>query len=438
MFEGEESAAAPVAATLAQLSTALDTLAALDLTRLSRDELLELLRDFETHRRRLPVIDHALIAELNQRGTAGEMGARDTHTLLRDVLRVTPSEAKRRVAVAGDLGPGRSLSGQPRPPLLPMVAAAQAEGSVSPEHAQVIATVISELPKDVEFEHGAAVESRLVVEAQRFDPSVLATLARRVVALLNPDGVLADDVEHDRRRHATLSGNRDGSGELRAHLTPAALAQWQAVLDPLAAPRPSDADGLDVRSPGQRMHDALADAAHKLLASGDLPPSGGVPATVLLTLTLDQLETRTGHVTTAHGGTMSVHEALKEAGEAHVIPVVLDSKGILAYGQARRTATASQRLALAARDGGCCFPGCDAPPGWTQVHHILNWALGGGTDLINLCLLCGFHHREHEKRGWHVLIKHGQPWWIPPAHIDPSRTPIRNAMHDAAVYAGMN
>jgi len=368
MFDGEESITAPVAATLAQLSAALDTLTTLDLTRLSRDELLELLRDFEVQRRRLPVVDHALIAELNQRGTAGEMGARDTHSLLRDVLRVTPSEAKRRIAVAGDLGPGRSLTGLPQPPLLPVVAAAQAEGSISPEHAHVIATVISELPKDVEFEHGADVEARLVAEARRFDPSVLATLARRVVALLNPDGVLADDVEHDRRRHATLSGNRDGSGELRAHLTPTALAQWQAVLDPLAAPRPSDADGPDVRSPGQRMHDALADAAHRLLASGELPPSGGVPATVLLTMTLDQLETRTGHVTTAHGGTMSVHEALVAAGEAGIVPVVIGDEGILAYGQTRRTATTSQRLALAARDSGCCYPGCDAPPGWTQVH----------------------------------------------------------------------
>jgi len=51
----------------------------------------------------------------------------------------------------------------------------------------VIAKTVSELPKDVECEHGAAVEARLVAEAQRFDPSVLATLARRVVALLNPD-----------------------------------------------------------------------------------------------------------------------------------------------------------------------------------------------------------------------------------------------------------
>src|SRR5882757_10715956 len=430
MFEGEEGAVAPVAALLDQLSTTVDALIALDLTRLSRDELLELLRGVEAQHRRLPVLDHALIAELDHRGAAGELMARDTASLVRDVLRVTPSEAKARCAAAVDLGPGRSFTGQPQPPLLPMVAAAQADGSISVEHAKVIRSVIAELPKDVEVEHGAAVETRLVAEAQRFDPNVLATLARRVVALLKADGVLVDDVEHGRRRHASLSGNRDGSGELRAHLTPAVLAQWQAVLDPLAAPKPSDADGPDPRSPGQRMHDALADAAHRLLASGDLPPSGGVPATVLLTLTLDQLEARTGHVTTAHGGTISVHQALTEAGDAHVVPVVIGDEGILAYGQARRTATINQRLVLAARDQGCCFPGCDAPPGWTQVHHILNWAFGGGTDLTNLCLLCGFHHREHEKRGWQVTMKRGRPWWIPPAHVDPDRTPIRNTLRD--------
>src|SRR5882757_10830623 len=430
MFEGAEGAAAPVAALLDQLCTTVDALIALDLTRLSRDELLELLRGVETQRRRLPVVDHALIAELDRRGAAGEVMARDTPSLLREVLRVSPREATARHEAALDLGPGQSLTGQARPPLLPAVAAAQAEGAISVEHAKVIRGVIADLPSEVEFEHGADVEARLVAEARRFDPSVLATLARRVVALLNPDGVLADDVEHDRRRHATLSGNRDGSGVLRAHLTPMALAQWQAVLDPRAAPRPSDVDGPDVRSPGERMHDALSDAAHRLLASNDLPPSGGVPATVLLTMTLDQLETRSGHVTTAHGGTVTVTEALRLAGEAHVIPVVLDSKGILAYGQARRTATTNQRLALAARDGGCCFPGCDTPPGWTQVHHILNWAFGGGTNLTNLCLLCGFHHREHEKRGWQVTMKHGRPWWIPPAHIAPDRTPIRNTLRD--------
>jgi hypothetical protein len=346
------------------------------------------------------------------------------------MLRLTPHQAAARYSAAVDLGPRRGLTGEALPPLLPAVAAAQADGVLSAEHAKVITGVVEELPAAMEPGQVTAVEHRLVVEAARFDPSVLARIGRHLLERINPDGTEDRDAQHERRRHATLTCRRDGSGDLRARLTPAALAQWQAVLDPLAAPKPSDADGPDPRTPGQRMHDALADAAARLLASDELPPSGGTPATVLLTMTLDQLETRTGLVTTAHGGTMSVATALELADQGNVIPVVLDSTGILAYGQARRTATTGQRFALAARDGGCCFPGCDTPPGWTQVHHILPWALGGGTDLNNQCLLCGFHHREHDKRGWQVTIQNGQPYWIPPPHIDPTRTPIRNTIHD--------
>src|SRR5205823_6489515 len=55
-------------------------------------------------------------------------------------------------------------------------------------------------------------------------------LARRIVAIIDPEGTFADDHHHGRRRGATLSHNGDGSGELRAHLTPSALAVWEAVL----------------------------------------------------------------------------------------------------------------------------------------------------------------------------------------------------------------
>ena len=178
------------------------------------------------------------------------------------------------------------------------------------------------------------------------------------------------------------------------------------------------------------MHDALADVAARLLVSGTLPAAGGSPATVLLTMTLDQLETRTGLVTTAHGGATSVADALRIADEAQVVPVVIDNDGVLAFGQGRRVASVGQRLALTARDGGCCFPGCDAPPGWTQAHHVRGWVDGGTTDLDNLCLLCGYHHREFEKRGWTVAMKDGLPWWTPPPRIDPDQTPVPNAMHD--------
>ena len=47
---------------------------------------------------------------------------------------------------------------------------------------------------------------------------------------------------------------------------------------------------------------------------------------------------------------------------------------ILQMGRAVRLATPAQRRALRVRDGGCVFPGCDAPIGWTQAHHAVHWS----------------------------------------------------------------
>jgi hypothetical protein len=123
--------------------------------------------------------------------------------------------------------------------------------------------------------------------------------------------------------------------------------------------------------PPQRLHDALDQAAGLLLRSGQLPASGGTPATVLLTMTLDQLESRTGLVTTGHGGTVTVTQALRLAGEADVIPIVVDEcGGVVGYGRSRRIATAAQRRVLAARDGGCVTPGATTT-GLVRAHHVV-------------------------------------------------------------------
>jgi hypothetical protein len=434
MFEGGIEPDTAAARTVGLLSTAIDALAALDLTTLSRDELVGLTRAVETQRRRLPVVDHRLVAELDSRGVAFGLGCVSTAALLRAALRLAPTDAKARVSAAADLGPRRAVSGEALPPLFARVAAAQAEGAISARHATVIVDAIDELPAQAQAEHAAAIEERLVADARVFDPAQLCRLARRIVAIVDPDGTLADDRHHERRRGATLSHNGDGSGELRAHLTPSALAVWDAVLDPLAAPQPNDETGRDSRTSAQRLHDALLDAGQRLLRSGELPACGGIPATVIVTMTLDELEARSGFATTSHGGLLSVPDALALAAEAEVIPVVLrDSGGVLSHGRARRTASAAQRLALVARDGGCSFPGCDRPPEWTQAHHVVHWADGGATDLENLTLLCGFHHREFDRCGWAVTMIDGIPNWIPPPWIDSDRTPRRNTMHLAVV-----
>jgi hypothetical protein len=186
----------------------------------------------------------------------------------------------------------------------------------------------------------------------------------------------------------------------------------------------------DRRSAGQRRHDALLDAGRRLLRAGTLPAAGGAPATVLITLTLEQLEARTGLATTAHGGVISVPQALRIAAEADIVPVVLgDAGGVLGYGLTRRTASPGQRRALAARDSGCSFPGCDRPPDWCETHHITPWVDGGCTDLENLTLVCGFHHREHRKRGWTCQMTDGVPYRRPPRWIDSTQTPRRNTTH---------
>jgi Domain of unknown function (DUF222) len=89
----------------------------------------------------------------------------------------------------------------------------------------------------------------------------------------------------------------------------------------------------------------------------------------------------------------------------------------LDVGRASRVATPAQRRALAARDGGCLFPGCDTPPLWCEPHHwLIHWIDGGETNLDNLALLCRRHHRFVHEDGWSMSQDHhGAFTFTPPA-----------------------
>jgi len=248
--------------------------------------------------------------------------------------------------------------------------------------------------------------------------------------LLHPDGTLTPDRVHRRDRDVCLHRNADGSGDVRAHLSPACYALWETVLEPLARRRPDDGCGPDTRTPGQRRHDALEDAAKRLLRTGELPSTAGVATTLVITMTLEQLETRAGQATTHHGGSISIPEALRLAADGKALPVVLnDAGGILAYGRARRLASPAQRLALMARDKGCTFPECRETAARSEVHHITDWVQGGTTDTDKLALACGYHNNEAPRQDWYAIMLDGVPHWVPPPHIDPQRKPQRNKVH---------
>jgi hypothetical protein len=102
---------------------------------------------------------------------------------------------------------------------------------------------------------------------------------------------------------------------------------------------------------------------------------------------------------------------------------------LLDLGRTQRLASAAQKTALLARDGGCIIPGCLVPGDACDAHHITWWTRGGPTDLENLALLCGRHHTEVHLEEWEIRMRDGIPWVTPPSWIDPRRRPLRNAAH---------
>ncbi|SOD74753.1 uncharacterized protein DUF222 [Jatrophihabitans sp. GAS493] len=461
MVGGPEVDASPkVAALLEAVTAAVDTLLDAPLPSLTSTELLELVQGWETHRRREVAVEHLLLSAVMGRGVAGEFGFASPQALLVGVLRVDPGEAKARVRAAQDLGPRTGLTGEQLEPVFGETAAAQKTGVISAGHAKVITTTLDGLSEDLDFAHGARVQAELVAQARWFTPRDLAKLATRIVAHLDPDGTEPSDTRQQQNRGFTLARRPDGMVIPTGALTPACGAALEAVLDCLSAPTPAtpapasdtdagagqtgttggaagDSGGVgdgvverDSRTPAQRRHDALLDSSLRLLADGGLPPSGGVPTTLLITMSDEQFRTQTGYATTSHGDLISIPEAMTVAEEADVVSVLLNpTGGVISHGRQRRLASPAQRLALYARDQGCCFPGCTIPVQWTQVHHQIPWHRGGKTSIHTMALLCGHHHRTFEQLGWTLTMTNGIPYWIPPPWIDPTQQPTRNTQH---------
>lgn len=413
---------------LAQLRAGVDVLLAGSLDELTGVEIADLLESLEVQRRRLEAVDARVVAAIEERGVAGEFGRTSTVDLLATRLRVDSREAKHRVARARVLGPRRTLTGDALPSLLPATAEALAAGEVSGAHATVIAATLDaldHLPTAAEI--AGPVENFLVDAARQESPRALDRTAALTLARLDPEGVEPRETAVVRRRGLTIVTTPDrGGAVVSGRLTAKCAAVWQTIVDALSAPAPAD-NGVDERSATQRRHDGFLEAGLRILRSGSLPDCGGVPVTVLVTTSEEELHLPGGLARTAHGGLVSVDRLLGLA-EIEINAVRFSTTGeVLSLGRERRLAQPAQRRALAARDGGCCFPSCTRPAAWTQAHHIVSWLAGGRTDIDNLCLVCTHHHRLLDRGDWQVrMSRDGVPEWIPPPWLDPRQRPMRN------------
>jgi Domain of unknown function (DUF222)/HNH endonuclease len=415
------------------------------LDHLDTAEFVSFLQGFEAIRNRMPLVDHRALRDAESRDLAGALCQGRLSRVLTQALRISAGEAHRRVRAAEDLGDRVSMLGEPLPPVRPVLAAAQRDGSVTPEQVNIVLTGLAKVDR-VGYDPAqiAAGEQTLSDLARVFGPKDLQTCTTRLLDCLDPDGSRPQDELNFDRRHVALVPRSDGSWSGELQLTGVLGSKLHALLSPLAKPRPTltvTAAGREVETPdrrtcGQRLHDALEDLCDRLLRAADLPDSGGTPATVIVTIDYNHLAARTGHAVTTDGTPIPAARLLELADQADIIPTVLTSSGaVLSLGRSRRIASRAQTLALVARDSGCSFPGCSHPPEFCERHHIREWADGGPTDLDNLTLLCRYHHHNFASRGWTCRLNpDGIPAWLPPRHIDPTQTPLINARIQANRY----
>ena len=202
-----------------------------------------------------------------------------------------------------------------------------------------------------------------------------------------------------------------------------------ADLDPCTGGTPSQAaiQG-DTRSAGQRNHDALLTLARNALASGELGQHNGLPASIVVTTTLKELEAGCGKALTAGGSLLPMPDVIRLAGHAHHYLAIFDKGKALALYHTQRLASPAQRIVLYAKDRGCSFPGCPVPAHLCETHHCTPYATNPITDINDLTLACGPNHQLADQ-GWTTRKNsHGDTEWIPPPHLDHGQ-PRTNTYH---------
>lgn len=167
----------------------------------------------------------------------------------------------------------------------------------------------------------------------------------------------------------------------------------------------------DLEIPGRRVLRALALIELVREATGAEPGSGSAPRAEVTLVVHD-------HETCDPDGTPLPQAATDVWGcDPDIWAVVVNTMGIpIDVGHTQRLATLAQRRAIATRDGGCTFPGCDAPITWCDHHHVIAWHQGGPTDLANLVALCRHHHGVTHRNGWTLTLDDEQvPHWTTPS-----------------------
>jgi hypothetical protein len=214
-----------------------------------------------------------------------------------------------------------------------------------------------------------------------------------------------------------LKHRTDPDGMVRGSfaLTAEDAEPYLTVLEPLAR----KAGEQDQRTAGQRRADAFAEVFAGAARWADLPHAGGQRAQVSYVISAEWAAAQRDGSPAVAAWTGPQTRARMESVlcDARLSRLFLDTAGqAMRLESVNDEITTAQRRAVSARDRCCVARGCNRPPAFCDVHHLIAREDGGPTTLQNLVLLCRRHHVM-----WHqgrlLLPDLNVPWLRKP--LDP-------------------
>lgn len=155
--------------------------------------------------------------------------------------------------------------------------------------------------------------------------------------------------------------------------------------------------------------------------------------TVIVSTTLQELESGAGVAVTGGGSLVPMPTLIRMAAHSHHYLYIYDkhTKESLYLGRSRRCASPAQRIVLHARDRGCTRPGCTVCGYNCQVHHaVADWKNDGQTDIDDLTRACGPDNRMVDKTGWRTRKNtNDDTEWIAPPALDTGRRRVNGYHH---------
>ena len=333
------------------------------------------LRELLGLRDRLDALTHAAVGEFDAARLWDEWGLTSLRAWLCDAGLCGP-DATRMARISSRLT------------RLPVLRAAWLAGEVSAGQVRAVDANLIDRHIPRFSEHEAGLVPTLVGLSAADTNRVMAEWRARADALDTPaDGEA--DVERSLAHSATLGGRFVTQGSFDAY-------GGETIAAALGA-----ADSRDLaQPPPQRRADALVEVCRFFLAHRHRQTAGANRPHINLIVDADDLHG--GRAETVGSGLLldptSTALLLCDCTLSRVVAQRIGKavSRILDLGHSTPIVSPAQRAALAIRDRGCRWPGCDRPGSWCDAHHVVWVTRGGPTDLGNLVLLCSLCRRRHK------------------------------------------